>query len=53
MSGTLRVIPLGGLGEIGLNCLVLEYEGEAIAIDCGVMFPDPSLLGVDLTPLLG
>lgn len=48
MSGTLRVIPLGGLGEIGLNCLVLEHEGEAIAIDCGVMFPDPSLLGVDL-----
>jgi ribonuclease J len=48
MSGALRVIPLGGLGEIGLNCLVLEYEGEAIAIDCGVMFPDPSLLGIDL-----
>ncbi len=48
MSGTLRVIPLGGLGEIGLNCLILEYGGEAIAIDCGVMFPDPSLLGVDL-----
>lgn len=48
VSGTLRVIPLGGLGEIGLNCLVLEYEGEAIAIDCGVMFPDPSLLGIDL-----
>jgi ribonuclease J len=48
MSGTLRVIPLGGLGEIGLNCLILEYGGEAIAIDCGVMFPDQSLLGVDL-----
>jgi len=47
-SGTLRIIPLGGLGEIGLNCLVLEYDGEAIAIDCGVMFPDPSMLGVDL-----
>ncbi len=47
-DGTLRVVPLGGLGEIGLNCLVLEYEGEAIAIDCGVMFPDPTLLGVDL-----
>jgi ribonuclease J len=47
-SGTLRVIPLGGLGEIGLNCLVLEYGGEAIAIDCGVMFPDPSMLGIDL-----
>jgi len=47
-SGPLRVIPLGGLGEIGLNCLILEYAGEAIAIDCGVMFPDPSMLGVDL-----
>ncbi|MEO8603396.1 MAG: ribonuclease J [bacterium] len=47
-SGTLRVIPLGGLGEIGLNCLVLEYGGEAIAIDCGVMFPDASMLGIDL-----
>jgi len=46
--GTLRVVPLGGLGEIGLNCMVIEYEGYAIAIDCGVMFPDPSLLGVDL-----
>jgi len=48
MSSTLRVIPLGGLGEIGLNCLVLEHEGEAIAIDCGVMFPDATMLGVDL-----
>ncbi|MGD9763048.1 MAG: ribonuclease J [Candidatus Binatia bacterium] len=48
MSGTLRVIPLGGLGEIGLNCLVIEYGGDAIAVDCGVMFPDPSLLGVDI-----
>jgi ribonuclease J len=47
-SGPLRVVPLGGLGEIGLNCLVLEYGGEAIAIDCGVMFPDPGMLGIDL-----
>jgi ribonuclease J len=44
----LRVAPLGGLGEIGLNCLVLECAGEAIAIDCGVMFPDTSMLGIDL-----
>jgi ribonuclease J len=44
----LRVVPLGGLGEIGLNCLVLECAGEAIAIDCGVMFPDTSMLGIDL-----
>ncbi len=44
----LRVIPLGGLGEIGLNLLVLEYGDTAIAIDCGVMFPDEQMLGVDL-----
>ena len=47
-DGALRVVPLGGLGEIGLNCLVLEYAGDAIAIDCGVMFPDTSMLGIDL-----
>jgi ribonuclease J len=47
-AGPLRVVALGGLGEIGLNCLVLECAGEAIAIDCGVMFPDASMLGIDL-----
>ncbi len=46
--GRLRIVPLGGLGEIGLNCLLVEYDGQAIAIDCGVMFPDPSMLGIDL-----
>jgi ribonuclease J len=44
----LRVIPLGGLGEFGLNCMVLERGDEAIAIDCGVMFPDAQLMGIDL-----
>ncbi len=44
----LRVVPLGGLGEIGLNLLVLEYEDTAIAIDCGVMFPDAEMMGVDV-----
>ncbi|TMB17348.1 MAG: ribonuclease J [Deltaproteobacteria bacterium] len=44
----LRVIPLGGLGEIGLNLLVLEHGDTAIAIDCGVMFPDASMPGIDV-----
>jgi ribonuclease J len=48
VSTPLRVIPLGGLGEIGLNLMVLEYEDTAIAIDCGVMFPDAEMLGVDV-----
>src|SRR5437870_13809782 len=47
-GGTLRVIPLGGLGEIGLNLLVLEHGDTAIAIDCGVMFPDEQMPGIDV-----
>ncbi len=48
MDTALRVIPLGGLGEIGLNFLLLEYGDTAIAVDCGVMFPDEQMLGVDV-----
>jgi ribonuclease J len=44
----LHIVPLGGLGEIGLNCLIVEHAGRAFAIDCGVMFPDTTMLGVDL-----
>jgi ribonuclease J len=47
-SAPLRVVPLGGLGEIGLNCLVLECGQAAIAIDCGLMFPEMHMLGIDL-----
>ncbi len=42
-----RVVPLGGLGEFGLNCLAIEHGEDAIAIDCGVMFPDSHMMGVD------
>jgi len=45
---TLRIIPLGGLGEFGLNMMLIEYGDAAIAVDCGVMFPDANLLGIDL-----
>ncbi|MCH8054963.1 MAG: ribonuclease J [Deltaproteobacteria bacterium] len=44
----LRIIPLGGLGEFGLNMMLLEYGESAIAIDCGLMFPGAELLGIDL-----
>ena len=44
----LRIIPLGGLGEIGLNMMLIEYGDSAVAIDCGVMFPEASMLGIDL-----
>ena len=44
----LKIIPLGGLGEIGKNMTVYEYENEIIIVDCGMAFPDDEMLGVDL-----
>jgi ribonuclease J len=44
----LKIIPLGGLGEFGLNMMLVEYGDAAIAIDCGLMFPSADLLGIDL-----
>jgi ribonuclease J len=46
--GTLRVIPTGGLGEIGRNMTVFEYEGKILIVDCGVLFPEENQPGVDL-----
>ncbi len=48
MAEPVRIVPLGGLGEIGLNMLVVETGGAAIAIDCGVLFPERPGLGIDL-----
>ena len=44
----LRIIPLGGLGEIGLNMMVMEYADSIIIIDCGLMFPEDYMLGIDI-----
>ena len=45
---SLRIVPLGGLGEFGSNMLAVEWGDAVIAVDCGVMFPGPELLGIDL-----
>ena len=46
--GTLEVVPLGGLGEFGMNMMAVSWEDTTILVDAGVMFPDPDQLGVDL-----
>ena len=47
-EGALRVVALGGLGEIGRNMTVLEYAGRLLVVDCGVLFPEESQPGIDL-----
>src|SRR4051795_2958485 len=47
-DGALRVIPLGGLGEIGRNMTVFEYGGKLLVVDCGVLFPEEDQPGIDL-----
>lgn len=47
-QSTVSLIPLGGVGEIGKNMWVLEQGNEILVLDCGVMFPDEEMLGVDL-----
>ena len=48
MASPVRITFLGGLGEIGRNCAVLELDGRMVLLDCGLMFPEPDMPGVDL-----
>ncbi len=48
MNGPLRVLPLGGVGEIGKNMTVIEYDGRIVVVDTGLRFPTTDMLGIDL-----
>ncbi|MDE0805781.1 MAG: MBL fold metallo-hydrolase, partial [Acidimicrobiales bacterium] len=48
MAKPVKITFLGGLGEIGRNCAAVEIDGRIMLIDCGLMFPDLDMLGVDL-----
>ena len=48
MAEKLKIIPLGGLGEIGKNMTVIRVDDEILVIDSGLMFPDEDMLGIDL-----
>jgi ribonuclease J len=48
LSATLRVLPLGGLGEIGKNMTVVEYDGRIVVVDVGLRFPTAEMVGIDL-----
>ena len=47
-SGKLHIVPLGGLGEFGMNCMAVRWGDDIIVIDAGLMFPEAELLGVDI-----
>ena len=46
-KNVLRIIPLGGLGEVGQNMMIYEYAGEILVVDAGLMFPENDMLGID------
>ena len=47
-NGKLRIIPLGGLEQIGMNITAFEYEDSIVVVDCGLAFPEDDMLGIDL-----
>ena len=46
-KGVLKIIPLGGLGEVGANMMVYEYDNQIMIVDTGLMFPENDMLGID------
>ena len=48
MASKLKIIPLGGVSEIGKNMTVIEYGKDIVVVDCGLIFPDEEMLGIDL-----
>jgi ribonuclease J len=46
--GKLQIVPLGGLGELGMNCMAIRYGDDIVVVDAGMMFPEAELLGVDI-----
>src|SRR5947207_10976660 len=47
-AGKLHIVPLGGLGEFGMNCMAIRWADDIIVVDAGLMFPESELLGVDI-----
>ena len=47
-ASKLKIIPLGGLEQIGMNITAFEYEDSIVVVDCGLSFPDDDMLGIDL-----
>ena len=47
-TGKLHLVPLGGLGEFGMNCMAMRWGDDILVVDAGLMFPEAELLGVDI-----